>query len=102
MERQRSGTVCPSLIHLPMNTSSTSGRPVAPSCLWARRRHHGGGTEVIGYDESNDALRTFDSKGGITIETLVEQAGVRTWTGERTRCSAALSEDGTTMHDYHE
>ena len=65
---------------------------------------HGGGTEVIGYDEASNAFRThfFDSKGDITVETLVEKAGVWTWTGERTRCTATFSEDGRTMHAHHQ
>jgi hypothetical protein len=64
----------------------------------------GGGTEIIGYDDATGAFRCFffDSKGGITVETLVEGDGVWVWTGERTRCTATFSEDGRTQHAHHE
>lgn len=64
----------------------------------------GGGTEIIGFDEATGGFRCFffDSKGGITVETLVERDGVWTWSGERTRCTATFSDDRRVQHAHHE
>jgi hypothetical protein len=63
-----------------------------------------GGVEIIDYDREAGSFRTrfFDSQGNANVAMLTERDGVWTWTGERTRCRADFSPDGTIQSAHHE
>jgi hypothetical protein len=63
-----------------------------------------GGTEILGYDAVNKKYRSyfFDSQGNISRQELTECCGTWTWQGEKTRCLAIFSDNGTTQTAHHE
>jgi hypothetical protein len=63
-----------------------------------------GGTEIIGYDPGTKAFRTwfFDSRGGITTETLTLEGRRATWQGENVRATSDFSEDGEVQPCVHQ
>jgi hypothetical protein len=63
-----------------------------------------GGVEIIGYDADTGSYRSqfFDSFGNISTSRLTVEGGTWTWSGERTRCTAVLSDDGKRFTAHHE
>jgi hypothetical protein len=63
-----------------------------------------GATEMIGYDADRKTYRTwfFDNQGHTEERALTVQDNTWTWTGEKTRSTGTLSDDGLTMQAQHE
>jgi hypothetical protein len=63
-----------------------------------------GGVEIISYDPDAGRYRAqfFDSQDNTTISQLSLADGVWTWAGQRTRCTAAFSDDGRIQTAHHE
>ncbi len=63
-----------------------------------------GGIEIIGRapERGRYCSRFFDSQGNETASELTVRAGVWTWQGERTRCTATFSDDGRIQTAHHE
>jgi Protein of unknown function (DUF1579) len=63
-----------------------------------------GGVEIIGYDAETESYRAqfFDSFGNVSTSTVTVQGDTWTWSGERTRCTSVLSEDGKTFTAHHQ
>lgn len=63
-----------------------------------------GGVEIIGYDPDAGCYRAqfFDSLGNASVSQLRLADGTWTWTGQRTRCTATFSDDGTIQTAHHE
>jgi Protein of unknown function (DUF1579) len=63
-----------------------------------------GGVEIIGYDEETASYRSqfFDSFGNVSTSRLTVEGDTWTWSGERTRCTSVLSDDGKTFTAHHE
>jgi Protein of unknown function (DUF1579) len=60
-----------------------------------------GGVEIIGVD--GDAYRSsfYDSFGNAQSSRMEIDGGVIAWLGERTRCSATITDDGMTQVAHH-
>jgi Protein of unknown function (DUF1579) len=63
-----------------------------------------GGVEIIGYDAKTGSYRSlfFDSFGNVSVSRVTVDGDVWTWSGERTRCTATLSDGGNTFTAHHE
>lgn len=63
-----------------------------------------GGIEIIGYDRESETYRThfFDNQGNRQHQELKIRGDSVKWIGEKTRCKATLSPDGTVMTAHHE
>jgi hypothetical protein len=63
-----------------------------------------GAVEIIGYDPGAGCYRSqlFDSQGNASVSQLRLADGAWTWTGERTRCTATFSDDGSVQTAHHE
>jgi Protein of unknown function (DUF1579) len=63
-----------------------------------------GGIEMISYDPESEKFRThfFDSEGNISNQDLTFHDGTWTWSGDHTRATGVLSEDGQAMPTLHE
>jgi hypothetical protein len=108
-----------------INTGHTAPRPGVPSAEiltsdiheWAPggfvviRSAYGligdiavGAVEIISHDPAAGCYRAqlFDSQGNTSVSQLSEADGVWTWTGQRARCTATFSDDGTIQTAHHE
>jgi Protein of unknown function (DUF1579) len=58
-----------------------------------------GGVEIVGYSADTGSYRSqvFDSFGNVSTSRLTVEGDTWTWSGERTRCTAVLSDDGKTL-----
>jgi hypothetical protein len=63
-----------------------------------------GGVEIIGYDAESGSYRSqfFDSFGNISHSLLTVEGDTWTWSGERTRCTAVVSDNDKTFTAHHE
>jgi hypothetical protein len=63
-----------------------------------------GGVEIIGYHEETESYRShfFDSFGNVSTSRLTVEGDTWTWSGERTRCTSLLSDDGKTFTAHDE
>jgi Protein of unknown function (DUF1579) len=63
-----------------------------------------GGIEIIGYDRESGTYQThfFDNQGNRQQQELKIGGDSVTWLGEKTRCKATISPDGTVMTAHHE
>jgi hypothetical protein len=63
-----------------------------------------GGVEIIGYDSETGSYRSqfFDSFGNVSTSRLAVEGDTWTWSSERTRCTAVLSDNGKTFTAHHE
>jgi hypothetical protein len=61
-----------------------------------------GGVEIIGVD--GDAYRStlYDSFGNVHASRMEVDGEVIRWLGERTRCTATITDDGSTQVAHHE
>jgi len=64
----------------------------------------GGGIEIIGYDPAsgNYVSRFFDSRGDATTHELTIEGDTWMWQGQKTRCTAIFTDEGTTQTAHHE
>ena len=63
-----------------------------------------GAIEMIGYDKDNEGYRTwfFDNQGNTEQQVLTVRGNQWTWSGEKTRCTGTIDNDGKTMQAHHE
>ncbi len=63
-----------------------------------------GGIEIIDYDRESGAYRThfFDNQGNQAQQELKISGNSWAWIGDKTRCKATMSPDGTVMTAHHE
>jgi hypothetical protein len=64
----------------------------------------GGGTEIIGYDETSGDYTShfFDSQGNVTISSLVARGDTWTYHGDTTRSTVDFSDDYHVQSVLHE
>jgi hypothetical protein len=61
-----------------------------------------GGVEIIGVDGDGYRSTFYDSFGNTHSSRVEIDGRVVTWTGERTRCTATITDDGSTQVAHHE
>jgi hypothetical protein len=61
-----------------------------------------GGVEIIGVDGEAYRSRFYDSFGNVHHSRLEIEGDVIRWTGDRTRCTVTLTDDGMTQVGRHE
>jgi hypothetical protein len=61
-----------------------------------------GGVEIIGVDGEAYRSTFYDSFGNVHHSRLEIEAEVIRWIGDRTRCTATISDGGTTQIAHHE
>ncbi len=61
-----------------------------------------GGVEIIGVEGDGYRSTLYDSFGNVHTSRVEVDAGVIRWLGERTRCTATITDDGSTQIAHHE
>lgn len=61
-----------------------------------------GGVEIIGVDGDGYRSTLYDSFGNVHTSRMEVDGEVIRWLGERTRCSATITDDGSTQVARHE
>jgi hypothetical protein len=64
--------------------------------------HSVGGLEIIGVDGDGYRSTLYDSFGNVHSSRVEVDGGVIRWLGERTRCTATITDDGSTQVAHHE
>lgn len=61
-----------------------------------------GGVEIIGIDGGGYRSTLYDSFGNVHTSRMEVDGEVIRWLGERTRCTATITDDGSTQVAHHE
>jgi hypothetical protein len=61
-----------------------------------------GGVEIIAVDDGGYRSTLYDSFGNVHTSRMEVDGGVIRWLGERTRCAATITDDGSTQVARHE
>jgi hypothetical protein len=61
-----------------------------------------GGVEIIGVDGDGYRSTLYDSFGNVHTSRMEVDGEVIRWLGERTRCTATITDDGSTQVAHHE
>ena len=61
-----------------------------------------GGVEIIGVDGDGYRSTFHDSFGNVHVSRLDIEGNVLKWTGDRTRCTVTMTDDGMTQNARHE
>jgi hypothetical protein len=64
--------------------------------------HSVGGVEIIGVDGDGYRSTLYDSFGNLHTSRMEVDGQAIRWLGERTRCTAAITDDGSTQVAHHE